>query len=461
MSEKIMKKGRVLMAALLGTVMVAALTLWGCGTKGYDDVAAERSAAEAAAVTTTKSPAIIDATTLKGWIDEGKLNAAFGSKDRVVVVSYSTLADWTAKGHIPGAVRLDRNKTEVAKDRIEGLALATTMMPDGAMMDGIIQRLGIDSNTTIVVSLPKASGGDVNYQAVAFWNFRYWGFSRDRLKILNGGDDAWEVAGLTLATDAVEKYTASTYSVSKNTALKDVVRYSITEMIGTVDALIATPALKDTWQMIDVRGTTITPYLTNALRSANNVWFMNGKHVNDETTRNYVYPSKETAIALLASTAVTDGANPAAYVSPTKKTVVMCGSSTNAAPSFVLFDAVLNVPEGDIAMYDGSSSQWNVYNTKRLIVAYPSNVATAVQINAWTFNQYTSLANPNAATKNRAQGSFASYVNSTVNFFSAILAPTNPDMNQIENIDKAYIKPAATTGTAPGTSTGGGTPGGC
>lgn len=432
MSEKIMKKSRVLIALLLGTVMIAALTMWGCGgsggTSGYVDPSA----------TTTKSAAIIDAATLKGWIDEGKLNAPFGSRDRVVVVSYSTLADWTAtaKGHIPGAVRLDKDKTEVAKDRIEGLALATTMMPDGPMMDGIIQRLGIDANTTIVFTIPKAAGSDINNQAVAFWNFRYWGFSRDRLKILNGGDDAWDFAGLALATDAVEKYTASTYSVSKNAALKDVVRFSIGEMIATVDALIATPVLKADVQMIDVRGTTISPYLTNALRATNNVTYLN-EHLNGEATRNFVYPTKDVALSRLASIAVKDGTTDV-FASPTKRTVVMCGSSTNAAPTFVLFDAVLNVAEGYIGMYDGSSGQWNNYNTDRLALAFPSASTTAVtQRNAWSFNVYTSPTNPKAITSNRAQGAFASTTKTAVSIwavFFPILAPSHVDMKDRKSV---------------------------
>lgn len=471
MSEKIMKKSRVLIAALLGTVIIAALTLWGCGTSGYDDVAAEH----AAAVTTTKSSSIIDASTLKRWIDEGKLNAPFGSKDRVVVVSASTFANWstTSKGHIPGAVRLD-SASEISQSRIEGLALASSMMPDGSMMDGIVKKLGIDANTTIVFSLPKNSS--IYDQAVPFWNFRYWGFARERLKILNGGDDAWDVAGFPLSKDKTEKYTASTYSVSQNAALKDVVRYSISEMIGKVDELIATPTLKSSWQLIDVRGFTTNPYLTNAQRLSSATMYL--KRLNGDATKNYVYPDKTTFEAALldginykvrtgspiTATDPTDGA----HISATKKTVVMCGASTSASVSFVLFDAVLSVPEGDIAMYDGSSSQWNNYNTVRLTSAYPNTLTTAAQRNAWSFNVYTSPVNPNALTKNRAQGTFASSMTSALagiwSVFSPVLGPSHPDMNQIENIDKVYMKPAATPAATTGTTTpsaGGSSGGGC
>jgi len=210
--------------------------------------------------------------------------------------------------------------------------------------------------------------------------------------------------------------------------------------------------------MIDVRGYTISPYLTNALRTSGNTMYL-ADHVNGEATRNFVYPSKEIALTRLATIAAKDGTTDV-FVSPAKKTVVMCGSSTNAAPTFVLFDAVLGVPEGNIAMYDGSSSQWNNYNTARLGLAYPT--ASTTQRNAWTFNLYTSPVNPNALTKNRAQGAFTAAITSAVsiwNSFFPVLGPTSLDMNQIENIDKAYMSPVTTTTS--GTSTGGGTPGGC
>lgn len=464
MSEKMMMKSRVLKVALLGSVMVAALSMWGCGTKGYDDVAAQRAAALDAAVTTTKAPAVIDAATLKGWIDEGKLNAPYGSSDRVVVVSTSTFANWstTTKGHIPGAVRLDT--TETGQSRVEGLALATSMMPDGPTMDVIIKKLGIDANTTIVFSLPKNSS--IYDQAVPFWNFRYWGFARERLKILNGGDDAWDVAGLPLTKDKTDKYTPSTYSVSQNAALKDVVRYSLSEMIGKVDALIADPTLKETWQMIDVRGFATVPYLTNALRSTATMYLT---RLNGDITKNHVYPDKqtfETKIADVTGFPVKDGAT-SVVASATKKTICMCGSSISASPTFVLFDAVLNVPEGDIAMYDGSSSQWNSYNTARLALAFPSTSTTApTQRSLWSFNIYTSPINPNALTKNRAQGAFTSTMTSAASIWSVffpILGPTHTDMNQIENIDKAYIRPvsAPTTPTLTTPSGGSTSGGGC
>ena len=429
MLQKLMSR-RSFLLGVVGVMMSTMLSLWGCGgggTSSYNQP-----------ITTTSSPAIIDATTLKRWIDEGKLNAPLGSKDRVVVVSPSTVANWTSKGHIPGAVRWDTS--ELAMTRVEGLANATNMMPTGAMMDGIIQRLGIDGNTTIVVSLPK--NDTLYYQSLIFWDLRYWGFARNRIKILNAGDDAWEVAGFALSTDATDKYTPSTYSVAQNGTLKDVVRYSIGEMIGTIDALIAKPALKDEWQMVDVRGFTTTPYITNALRMSAYYQFFSRLNAGDGVTRNYMYPDKATLESRFATMAVKDGVTDA-YLSATKKTVVMCNASTSASPSFVLFDAVLDMAEGNIMMFDGSAYQWNLYSTARLTAKYPN--ATTAQISAWAFDNTTSP---------RAQGTIPTSSDLSVWYEAApVYAPSATQMNQIETTDKAYMSvptsaPGSTTGSA-------------
>lgn len=444
---------RNMLFGLLGMVMTAMLALYGCGGGGssYDNPVS----------TTSTASAIIDATTLKRWIDEGKLNAPFGSADRVVVVSPSSSTDWTTKGHIPGAVRL--NTTEFAMSRVEGLAMATNMIPDGAMMDTLIQRLGIDDCTTIVVTLPKNS--TLYYQSLFYWNLRYWGFARDRIKILNGGDDAWDVAGYALSTDATEAYTPSTYSVAQNGTLKDVVRGSIGETIALVDLLINDPTQKDTWQIIDVRGATVSPYLTNGLRlvaqgtnPSYTMYFTRMDANNDgtpDTDRNFVYPDRATLETRLATMAVKDGAVDV-FASATKKTLVMCASSFSASPTFALFDAVLGAAEGDVIMYDGSSSQWNIYSTARISLKYPiaptvPAEATAAQISAWAFD--------NATAPLRAQGSMP--VSTDVSMFISppTYGTTAPEMNQIEVADRAYMTP--TTTTTGGSSSGGSSAPGC
>lgn len=465
MMQRFLMSRRTMLYSLAGMLMTAMMALYGCGGSGSTGSGSYPDPTP----TTTKSAAVIDASTLMAWINEGKLNAPMAAKasvdgaavkssailDRVVVVSPSTTTDWTTKGHIPGAVRWGTDET--AMSRVEGLALAANMMPNGPMMDGIIQRLGIDGNTTIVISLPKNSS--LYGQSLIYWDLRYWGFPRERVKILNGGDDAWEAAGYALSTDATEKYTASTYSVKNNAALNESFRYSIGDMITKTNAIIDNAALKDEWQLLEVRGATTTPYITNALRQPSAVMFLT--RLNGDATKNYVYPDKATLISRMATLPVKDGTTDV-YVSPTKKTIAMCGYSTSASPSFVLFDAILEVPAGNIALYDGSAGQWNNYSTGYLSAKYTT--ATPTQISLWSFNDPAITRSQLAAGTTWPIGTKDAKGNDiTISIWTAdspALSPSHPDMNQILKEDKAYMTPTGSSTTG-GTTGGGSAPSGC
>ena len=133
-------------------------------------------------------------------------------------------------------------------------------------MDALVQKLGIDASHHGRADDSAGLDDTETYQqSVAYWTFRYWGFSRDRVKILNGGDDAWDVAGRPL-TDAVLVPTASTYSVTGNKVLKDALRTSVGEMLAFVDSVNRDRSVLNTWQMLDVRGFATSPYIANAYR---------------------------------------------------------------------------------------------------------------------------------------------------------------------------------------------------
>jgi 3-mercaptopyruvate sulfurtransferase SseA len=427
----------------LGATLALGLLAGGCGDK------AGTSAYRNPVAPIQSSGAIIDAATLASWADEGKINAALGIVDRVVLVSVTTPANFTSttKRHIPDALLLDYS-SELTMVREEGLGPAATMMLGGPQMDALVRKLGIDGHTTVVLTYPRGTtDSDFNHVSVAYWTFRYWGFDRDRIKILNGGDDAWDVAGQPL-TDAVVAATPSTYSVSGNTALKAMFRYSVGEMLGVVDGTNRDRAQLETLQMLDVRGFTASPYLANSFRGSGNVQFINDR-VNGEASRNRLFPDRATLITRLASSPVKNGTADT-FLSPSKKTIVMCGSSTNAAPSFVLFDAVLAVPEGDVGMYDGSSSQWTNYSFAKIRAAG----ATESQANAWAFDVVT----PGTSSL-RAVGTLPAPVAGENPFLPGtyLFAPAQTEVNQIEAADHQYV---TSSGGSPSPSTPVGSPGG-
>jgi 3-mercaptopyruvate sulfurtransferase SseA len=426
-------------AAALGLAMALVLGLAGCagetaGTSSYKNP-----------VTTVDEGAIVSAQTLIRWADEGKINAPFGTADRVVVVSVTTQATFVAKRHIPDAVVLP--PAEFSMTREEGLGPSPNLMISGPVIDTLVQRLGIDGRTTVVLTLPKASSDSEMYQvSVLYWTLRYWGFSRDRVKILNGGDDAWEVAGQPL-TDAVVAVPASTYKVSANQALKDVVRYSVGEMLTMVDAVNRDRTVLNTWQLLDVRGFATSPYLANTYRGNGGMQFLTSR-VNGEATRNRLYPSRDALVAAMATSPVMDGSTPV-FLSPGKKMLVMCGSSVSASPTFVLFDAVLGVPEGDVIMYDGSSSQWNNYSSARILQAG----ATAGQAATWAFDGVTP-----GTTAPRSIGTLPAAVPGEILFIPGSFAylPSQPEANQVETADKQHMAGGGGSPATPAPGGGGG-----
>jgi 3-mercaptopyruvate sulfurtransferase SseA len=427
----------------LAVLTAAALGAWSCGGSAG-------TTSYSSPITTTKTPgAIVDATTLGNWADEGKVNAPFGTADRVVIVSVATAANFTSttKKHIPDAVLLD-TASELYLTREEGLGPNGSMILGGPQMDALVKKLGIDGATTVVLTIPRGSSDSEHYnQSVAYWTFRYWGFSRERVKILNGGDDAWDASGRAL-TDALLVPTASTWSITENKELKDVLHGSVGEVLDLVDSANRDRTILSTWQMLDVRGFATTPYIANVLRGNGGMQFLTDR-VNGEASRNRLYPDQQTLIARMSSSAVLDGAAQA-YLSPSKKMLVMCGSSVSASPTFVLFDAVLAVPEGSVIMYDGSSSQWNQYSVGKIRAAGASSAQAAT----WAFDSAT----PGTSIL-RAVGALPAAVAGENPFVPGnfVYSPTQVEASQIEAADKAYM---AKTGGGSGGSGGGGTTGG-
>jgi 3-mercaptopyruvate sulfurtransferase SseA len=421
---------------LAAALMAFALSSWGCagegGTTGYGNP-----------VTTTSAPPIIGASTLMAWADEGKINAPFGVADRVVVVSVTSRANFTSptKKHIPDSVLLD-SSTELTMTREEGLGPAGSMMISGPQMDALIKRLGIDDHTTVVLTFSRASTDSEHLQqAIALWTFRYWGFARERLKILNGGDDAWDAAGQAL-TDAIVSVPPSTYNLTSNKAINHKLRYSVGEMLVLVDTLNKDPNQRASVQMLDVRGLTVSPYIGNTLRGSGAMQFVTDR-VNGESGRNRLYPDRETLLARMASSTIMDGVV-ATTLSASKPTISMCGSSANSAPTFVLFDAVLGVPDGDIAMFDGSSGQWNNYSLAKIRAAG----ATESQANAWAFDALTPGTSSFRAVGTLPQPAIGENPFMPGNF---IYQPGQAEVNQIE-VNDAQFMSATGGGTAPVTT---------
>ncbi len=408
---------------LLALAMGFVLSLASCGKNptGYVD--------PFASVTTTQTPtALIDVATLQAWMDQGKVNNALPScRDKVVIVTVATPAQYAA-GHIPGSV-LYNSSSDLTVGRMEAVAPLTSEVPDGAWMDGVIQKLGIDAYTTIV--LTGTTGQNFLNPSRAYFTFRYWGFPRARLKVLQGGEAAWTAAGHTLTT-AVPSVKASTFSVRNlydgtGACLK--FRMPIGEMIdvvdrinlGTLDATSATGV-----RILDVRGGVdplVGPYVANAKVDDYNQYYVTGQ--------NATFKPLADMQARLATFGVT---------ATTRETYVYCASGHRASSVFFVLDGMLGWP---VRLYDGSSGQWLGYRTA-------NNVGTAWRVDT----------NTPGTTLPRTFGTITAGTLTLDPISNTIFTSvTDKRANQINVEDLLYFTTGKASPSTP--STGGGSESGC
>ncbi len=427
---------------LAGVLVGALLALAGCGGSG--DSGKGSYPDPTASITTTQTPtALIEPATLKQWMDEGKVNNESASLDRVVIVTVGTAAQYGTQ-HIPGAQLLN-SSTELLMTRLEGVASMTTMVLDGPSMDTLIQRLCINGNTTIVF---VASKGQNSLNATrAYFTFRYWGFPKERLKVLNGGENGWEKAATANTWDASYALTTaaptvnpSTFSVKNlyvyngSTTANFGVRTSIGDMLSIVDRINTGALAVDPTgvAILDVRGGNPTVFVQNAGVDDYAQYSLTGAG-NTSTFK----PASE-LIARLNGFGVT---------ATKSMTYVYCASGLRAAAPFFVLDGILG---WNVSMYDGSWNQWSAY----------ASTATANKVaSAWQTDVNTA-----GTTISRTSGVIAAAGTSIVldptsnAMYSAI---TDRRANQILNDDKAYFTSSGSGSSTPGNGGDGGSPSGC
>lgn len=428
-----LKHGIVLLTMLF---LATSLTLTGCGggsgSDSYDKPA------------TQTSNVVIDAATLKGWVDGGLVNSKDGWEN-VVIIDVSSASAYAA-GHIPGAQLWDGNS---GIDRYEGPVLSSNMVLDGPAMDAVLQKYGIDEGTTVVFA------GATNPGRIYFM-FRYWGFPKERLKILDGGKAVYEALDPTKTdlTTLVPAVTPSNYSV-KNLTINTNVRAALNELI------------------IGVEQGTIAPYNTlvnNTEKAAGTTGIfadvagdfvifqgsvIGAKHLPYAQLYNAdgTFKTAEEMKALLAPL---DGSKPI---------IAYCRAGNAASWGFAPIDAVLG---WNVMVYDGSWSQWGSLTNQTGPVPDASYVLPAA-LSAWHTDRLISWhTTVTDGYKDPAKQIPGPYYNinfpktiekPTFRIVEGMLTPYDAGANSIEIEDRAYSKTPPAGGGSTSTSGGGG--GGC
>ena len=254
----------------IAACLIGMLALWGCGSDSYTDPDAEYYKNEAS------TSALIEPETLMSWIDAGYRTE---SGKRVVILDcvpnpagvfpYSDVEAWFAGdadkikanmaaqygvnepqylminnldaagvlGHIPGALPSVSHEGYEVTARNDGPILADHQVGTGSLIDQMIQRFGIQKDDVVVLTTSRYDYPGFCSSRL-WWTLRYWGFSKNNLKVLNGGNKAFKMAGGTLEKGVVTlaNVTPSTFSVTDLSRRFTDTRTSIGELIDMVDS---------------------------------------------------------------------------------------------------------------------------------------------------------------------------------------------------------------------------------
>lgn len=462
------KKTVVKSCVFLALALLVSFVLTACGSSDSYDTPVS---ATNQALVGNNTNVLIDAETLKGWIDQGLVNSDGFNTDKVVIIDYGNYKfDDTDSMRIPGACRISTN--DLRGTRQEGVAPAASLVATGEQMDAKLQQFGIDEDTIIVITADRynASLAANFYAARAYFTFRYWGFPKERLRVLDGGNQGWVDAGYAL-TDVAPVPVASTYSVRDLEGLNADLRMSLAEMINLVD----NGQNGNSYLSVDARGATYydggTPYVDAddpGKQSSGYLDIVNG----DPLKRKVAFEGHMESGQYLGWTGLfnADGTYKTATEietmlqsigwTPSTSVVSYCLSGFSGSPLFFAVDAILDAP---VALYDGSWSQWG-----KLCVVVDDEDDDGVddvtgcmlpeEFAAWATESRTlsspvdgPVYNADPLGNNLVPGKIEP-LNVDPFLNPAFFTPDNPEANQVENEDDAYQSAApagSDSGSAP------------
>jgi 3-mercaptopyruvate sulfurtransferase SseA len=252
----------------LAAVATAAFGLSGCSSDSYDNPDVQLYAADATATT------LVEAATVRSWVDAGGTTETgqrvvifdcvpnpdgifaysdtdswfAGDKTKVLAnikmqygelspqyKSFSGMPD-TMFGHIPGAIPSVAHEGYEVTKRNDGPILADHEVGTGDLISQMLQKSGVTKNDVIVLTTSRYDYPGF-CSARLWWTLRYWGFPRNQILVLNGGNKAYAMAGNPLQKGVtLPIITPSTFNVVDLSQKFFGERISLGEVIALVDS---------------------------------------------------------------------------------------------------------------------------------------------------------------------------------------------------------------------------------
>jgi thiosulfate/3-mercaptopyruvate sulfurtransferase len=230
------------------------------------------------------------------------------------------------RGHIAGALPAPYGKWRGPKDNPGAL-------PDAARLTALIQSLGIDHATPVVVVFEGVDATEFGAAARVYWTLKAAGLTQ--LSILNGGMVAWRGAGLPVTTEA-RSVAPSNFAVQWNARLI-ATQDDVARAAGSSQLIDARPPAFFAGETRHVAART-PGTLAGAKNVAHDVWF-----VGDGAT---LRPTAD--IRRIAQQQGIDATRP---------TVSFCNTGHWAATNWFVLSEVLG--QNDVSLYPESMVGWS------------------------------------------------------------------------------------------------------
>jgi len=231
-----------------------------------------------------------------------------------------TARDRYLEAHLPGAAFLDHATIS------DPGASYMYMLPDADVLGEAIGKLGIGNDDRVVVY----SSDTLMWATRAFWVLRHAGHAR--VQILNGGLRAWQAAGGAVEAGDLS-YPSSTFAHSLRPEM----------IVGREDVLAA---------IGDGRVCTINALPEAFYEGTDAVPYAQHGHITGSTNKPFseIAPGERYPGLDVVRAALEDGG----YLGA-ERVISYCGGGISATVSAV---ACLMVGKDDVAVYDGSLSEW-------------------------------------------------------------------------------------------------------
>ncbi len=251
----------------------------------------------AAATAATAPGSLVEPAQLKKWIDNGyrtekgervviinvvpnpsdRLSWFAGDADRLKQMVNARFGDRSPQyhlivqlakkgelGHIPGSLYLTAHAGGEVADRSEGPMVAEHEVGTGARIDAMLQQLGVTKDDVLVLASPQQNPWMVCAPRL-WWTLYYWGFSPEKLKLLDGSTKGYADAGYPLEKGSASPViTPSHFSVAHLPTRRLSIRVSLGEMISLVDS--STTSRGDVY-LLDARQPPAAYYLKDERRA--------------------------------------------------------------------------------------------------------------------------------------------------------------------------------------------------